>query len=538
MTKFCRLAPVAAMMAVFLFPAKAAVVGGPGGVGGWDPSQILGQGIVVHPTTPGNTLEVRSMANGIGILWDFPDGIGGNPSARINANPNDFSLAGGVLSLNTGRTEQVAAFTNINFMSFFQQTTPVTPNPGTVSIYIKSDGNLYKIGSDGVEVNISGGGGGGGGSVLDAGYGPSWDGQIATAPSMNSVFDQVETMVSDVAFGPSWAGSTRTAPSRNALFDKLNSMGGGSGDVTAANVFTNDNRMIKSDGAAKGVQATGITVDDSNNISGVGTITTATGGVPIVPSSFGTDNRVLRSDGTVNNIQASVVTLGDNGAFTFPTGIRQGFSPDTTNPGLNVGLVNSAQPTSALNGDMWFYSGGSAMRAMAGNVAFSINVQDSVVIPVRSLKPPVAVASAALMTDEDTDRWLFNDSTDQFVQWQTMMPKSFSGVNWALTLTWSAATATTGNVIWGVQVMACNSTIEDANAAGYAAANITSSQPTGSTLGSTVQTPINISNGDSATQPSVLVKLRIFRDADNASDTMTGDAELLGVQMQWTRGNN
>lgn len=43
----------------------------------------------------------------------------------------------------------------------------------------------------------------------------------------------------------------------------------GTGDVTAAVAFGTDNRVIRSDGTGKGVQSTGITVDDSDNMSGV-----------------------------------------------------------------------------------------------------------------------------------------------------------------------------------------------------------------------------------------------------------------------------
>ncbi len=44
--------------------------------------------------------------------------------------------------------------------------------------------------------------------------------------------------------------------------------GAGSGDVTAASAFANDNRLIRSDGTGKGVQASGITVSDADAISG------------------------------------------------------------------------------------------------------------------------------------------------------------------------------------------------------------------------------------------------------------------------------
>lgn len=43
----------------------------------------------------------------------------------------------------------------------------------------------------------------------------------------------------------------------------------GTGDVTAAANFGTDNRLIRSDGTGKGVQASGLTVDDSNNLTGV-----------------------------------------------------------------------------------------------------------------------------------------------------------------------------------------------------------------------------------------------------------------------------
>lgn len=50
----------------------------------------------------------------------------------------------------------------------------------------------------------------------------------------------------------------------------------GSGDVTAASNFGTTDLLIRSDGTGKGVQASGITIDDSDNITGVEAITTTT----------------------------------------------------------------------------------------------------------------------------------------------------------------------------------------------------------------------------------------------------------------------
>lgn len=54
-------------------------------------------------------------------------------------------------------------------------------------------------------------------------------------------------------------------------------LGAGSGDVTASAAFATDNRLIRSDGTGKGVQASGITIDDSDNVTGVNGITATSG---------------------------------------------------------------------------------------------------------------------------------------------------------------------------------------------------------------------------------------------------------------------
>jgi hypothetical protein len=53
--------------------------------------------------------------------------------------------------------------------------------------------------------------------------------------------------------------------------------GGGGGDVTASLNFGNDNRLIRSDGVLKGVQSSGVTIDDSDNVTIPGTLTVGSG---------------------------------------------------------------------------------------------------------------------------------------------------------------------------------------------------------------------------------------------------------------------
>jgi len=88
--------------------------------------------------------------------------------------------------------------------------------------------------------------------------------------------------------GASWATYWSTLAAKGAD-------GAGTGDVSAASNFGTDNRLIRSDGTTKGVQASAVTIDDSGNMSGVGTLitsgvatvgTTAATAVKFDPSGF------------------------------------------------------------------------------------------------------------------------------------------------------------------------------------------------------------------------------------------------------------
>lgn len=57
-------------------------------------------------------------------------------------------------------------------------------------------------------------------------------------------------------------------------FVRTGDSGSSSGDVTAAAAFDTDNVLIRSDGTGKGVQKSTIVIDDSNNVSAVGTLGT------------------------------------------------------------------------------------------------------------------------------------------------------------------------------------------------------------------------------------------------------------------------
>jgi hypothetical protein len=80
---------------------------------------------------------------------------------------------------------------------------------------------------------------------------------------------------------------------------------GGSGDVTAAAVFATDNRLIRSDGAGKGVQASVVSLTDLGALSGITDITL----------SGTVDGRDVAGDGT--NLDNHLVDFGNPHDTTF-----------------------------------------------------------------------------------------------------------------------------------------------------------------------------------------------------------------------------
>jgi hypothetical protein len=59
----------------------------------------------------------------------------------------------------------------------------------------------------------------------------------------------------------------------------------GGGDVSAASNFGTDNVLVRSDGTTKGVQSSGIVVDDSDNVDGIGSMTVSEMAAPGTPAS-------------------------------------------------------------------------------------------------------------------------------------------------------------------------------------------------------------------------------------------------------------
>lgn len=125
----------------------------------------------------------------------------------------------------------------------------------------------------------------------------------------------------------------------------------------------------------------------------------------------------------------------------------------------------------------------------------------------------------------------FDASTDEVVMWSRMCPPNW-GSGFTVRGKWKAATATSGNVMWkaGLAVLTDGSTDDDAVA--FIAVDLSSASAAPSTQGQLKEFTITVTTTGLAANKQY--RLFLGRDADNASDTMTGDAILTAVRWEYT----
>lgn len=127
---------------------------------------------------------------------------------------------------------------------------------------------------------------------------------------------------------------------------------------------------------------------------------------------------------------------------------------------------------------------------------------------------------------------LFDAATDEYAQF-LFRARSYGSGNLTVTLLYSMASATTGDVVWGAQIRALTpDDSQDVLTDAFGTANtVTDTVP--ATAGYATEASITVSNLDSLAANDY-VTLQIYRDANAAGDTATGDAELLGVMVSYS----
>lgn len=295
------------------------------------------------------------------------------------------------------------------------------------------------------------------------------------------------------------------------------------------------------------------------------------------------------SSATLNLATSPTITTPTiSGAITLPDGVRQTFNPDGTNAGINVGS-HTADPSSPSNGDLWYDStaneltaringsnvalgagggGGSvatdtiwdakgdlaggtgantAVRLAVGTNGFVLTADSAETTGMKwaaaagggtktlarfsalDNQPPssnfatfhVRNTIAVLDFDADTDESaVFVNSIPEAADFTT-------GIT--VRLHWTATSATSGDCVWAVAFERMNT---DLDSDSFATA-VSGTSTTNGTSGIITTTSINFTgseiDGLVAGDP---FRVRVTRDADNGSDTMAGDAELISIELR------
>ena len=141
---------------------------------------------------------------------------------------------------------------------------------------------------------------------------------------------------------------------------------------------------------------------------------------------------------------------------------------------------------------------------------------------------PPATAFATLDTRNSVAVLDFDDTTDESAVFVGVIPEAASlGSGLKIRLHWAATTATSGDCIWDVSLERMTTDIDSDSFDTIASATAT----TNGTSGILTVTEITLTTIDSVTAGDGY-RLKVTRDADNASDTMSGDAELVVVEVR------
>lgn len=126
----------------------------------------------------------------------------------------------------------------------------------------------------------------------------------------------------------------------------------------------------------------------------------------------------------------------------------------------------------------------------------------------------------------------YDAATDETAYW-TLVGVQVLTTPLTLIITYAMATATSGNVVLAAQIEAITDTdtVNTSSATSFDTVNTSSATAVPGTAGYINQISITLTNNDSIAAADY-VRLAIFRDANNASDTATGDLYLLVAELR------
>jgi len=185
---------------------------------------------------------------------------------------------------------------------------------------------------------------------------------------------------------------------------------------------------------------------------------------------------------------------------------------------VTAGSVTTKVPLYLPDGSVLVSTAG--LGGSGGGGAFKVNVP----LPVHSAKLPSSTFTARIDASENNWRLLF--STGQVALWQGVMDARYDGTTLYCDIYYTMDSATSGNIVWNVEVMAVTpGDSVDINTKSYASVNATTDSVPG-TAGYLKRATVTLTNADSI-EAGDFYRIRISRNA--IGNTATGVAEMVGA---------
>ncbi len=160
---------------------------------------------------------------------------------------------------------------------------------------------------------------------------------------------------------------------------------------------------------------------------------------------------------------------------------------------------------------------------------------DSLCLILPAMGEPPATNYATLDTRNNALVLDFDDDQDESIEFPCFMPRHYDGGGLTITIGWMSSSSTSGNAVLDLAFKSFSDDADDMDTKAFAAANSVT-DATASASGEVAYSTITFTDG--ADMDSVAAgeyfRLNFTRDADNGSDNLSGDLELVFIEIRET----
>lgn len=199
-------------------------------------------------------------------------------------------------------------------------------------------------------------------------------------------------------------------------------------------------------------------------------------------------------------------------------------------PGLNLtgDLTVSGNYVGTINAE----ASGTVLTTVSKVSFLAAGCNNATAAPAMDL-PTSNAPAAACRTGSNFQKGVldFDSGTDESAYFGFLLPSDWTG-NIDASFVWSSTTTATDDVVWGIQV-GCAANNESDDPSLNTASTVTDAY--GGTSGNKVMTAAVTGLTTTGCAASEWANFRVYRDADNGSDDLGGDARLIAVELTMRR---